>query len=171
MVVHRHPQSQEKTMSRSIIAFVFAVFIGAFVGAIVYVFVIKKNPTVQTAVISVPPTHVKGSNPLHISMGQEVALADYLVTGKTTIVDFYSEFCPPCREIAPSLAKLHTTRDDIAVVKVDINRPDVKGIDWKSPVARQYSLHSIPNFKIFGPDGKLQAEDDAAYELVSKWVQ
>ena len=116
-------------------------------------------------------THVKDPNPAHISMGQEVTIADYLVPGKTIIVDFYSEFCPPCRAIAPRLAKLHTARDDIAVVKVDINRPDVKGIDWKSPVARQYSLHSIPHFKIFGPDGKLQAEGDAAYELVSSWVQ
>lgn len=116
-------------------------------------------------------THVKGPAPAHISMGQEVAVADYLVPGKTTIIDFYSEYCPPCRAIAPRLAKLHTTRDDIAVVKVDINRPGVKGIDWKSPVARQYDLHSIPHFQIYGPDGKLQAEGEAAYELVSKWVE
>jgi thiol-disulfide isomerase/thioredoxin len=108
---------------------------------------------------------------VHISQGQEVNLADYLVPGKTTIVDFYSEFCPPCRAIAPRLEKLHTTRDDIAVVKVDINRPGVKGIDWKSPVARQYALNSIPHFKVFGPDGKLKAEGDAAYELVSGWLQ
>ena len=116
-------------------------------------------------------THVKGPSPAHISMGQEVTLADYLVPGKTTIVDFYSEYCPPCRAIAPKLVKLHETRDDIAVVKVDINRPDTKRIDWQSPVAKQYNLHSIPHFKIFGPDGKLQAEGDAAYELVSKWVE
>jgi thiol-disulfide isomerase/thioredoxin len=116
-----------------------------------------------------PP--VKGPTPVHISQGQEVNLADYLVPGKTTIVDFYSEFCPPCRAIAPRLEKLHTTRDDIAVVKVDINRPGVKGIDWKSPVARQYALNSIPHFKVFGPDGKLKAEGDAAYELVSGWLQ
>jgi thioredoxin 1 len=141
------------------------------VAALVYTFVIQKDRTVETAGITVPPTHVKGSSPLHISMGREFALADYMVTGKTTIVDFYSEYCPPCRAIAPRLVKLHTTRDDIAVVKVDINRPDVKGIDWQSPVARQYALHSIPHFKVFGPDGKLQAEGDAAYELVSKWVE
>jgi thioredoxin 1 len=115
-----------------------------------------------------PP--VKGPNPAHISMGAEVQLADYLVPGKTTIVDFYSEFCLPCRAIALRLEKLHATRDDIAVVKVDINRPGVKGIDWKSPVARQYALNSIPHFKVFGPDGKLKAEGDAAYELISSWL-
>ena len=45
----------------------------------------------------------KGAKPAHISQGKEVTLADYLVPGKTTIFDFYSEYCPPCRAIAPRL--------------------------------------------------------------------
>jgi thiol-disulfide isomerase/thioredoxin len=114
-------------------------------------------------------THVKGPNPVHIAQGQAVNLADYLVPGKTTVFDFYSEYCGPCRAIGPHLEKLHTARADVAVVKVDINRPDVKGIDWKSPVARQYNLNSIPHFKVYGPDGKLKAEGDAAYEMVTSW--
>jgi thiol-disulfide isomerase/thioredoxin len=132
---------------------------------------------VLAAVIAAPlafcadDTHVKGPSPAHISMGQKVDVANYLVPGKTTIVDFYSEYCPPCRAIAPKLVNLHKSRDDIAVVKVDINRPGVKGIDWESPVAQQYQLHSIPHFKIYGPDGKLQAEGDAAYDQVQKWVE
>ena len=93
-------------------------------------------------------------------------LSDYLVPGKTTVFDFYSEYCPPCRAISPRLEKLHATRDDIAVVKVDINRPDIKGIDWQSPVAKEFGLESIPHFKIYGPDGKLKAEGDPAYEMV-----
>jgi len=106
-----------------------------------------------------------------IAFGQEVSLAEHVVAGKTTIFDFTSNYCPPCRQIAPKLDHLDETRDDIVVVAVDINRPDVKGIDWKSPVARQYDLHSIPHFKVFGPDGKLQAEGDAAAELVYGWLE
>jgi thiol-disulfide isomerase/thioredoxin len=113
----------------------------------------------------------KGPKPAHISQGKEVKLADYLVPGKTTVFDFYSEYCPPCRAIAPRLEELHMTRDDIVVVKVDINRPGVKGIDWQSPVARQYKLQSIPHFKVYDPDGKLQAEGDKAYELVTSWLK
>ena len=111
-------------------------------------------------------THSKGLKPLHISEGKEVNLSDYLVPGKTTVFDFYSKYCPPCRAISPKLEKLHETHDDIAVVKVDINRPDIKGIDWESPVARQFDLQSIPQFKVYGPDGKLKAEGDAASKLV-----
>src|SRR5476649_268796 len=96
-------------------------------------------------------THVKGAKPLRIAMGEEVQLSDYLVPGKITIFDFTSQYCPPCRAIAPHVEKLHLTRDDIAVVSVDIDRPDVNVIDWNSPVARQYDMHSIPHFKVFGP--------------------
>jgi len=106
-----------------------------------------------------------------IGHGDKVDLADYIVKGKTTIVDFSSEFCGPCRQIGPKLEALAKGRDDIYVVKVDINRPGVQGIDWQSPVAKQYGLQSIPAFKVYGPDGKLQAEGDQAYGMVMGWVQ
>lgn len=112
----------------------------------------------------------KGAKPAVISQGAKVTLADHLVAGKTTVVDFTSKYCPPCVRISPMLDKLHAQRDDIAVVKVDINRPDTKGIDWKSPVAQQYSLKSIPHFKVYGPDGKLKAEGDKARDMVLKWL-
>lgn len=115
---------------------------------------------------AVPATHTKGSVPLHVSHGGEFKLEDYVVPGKTTVFDFYSEYCPPCRAIAPHLEKLHAGRADVAVVKVDINRPDHHGIDWRSPVAGQYKLQSVPQFKVVGPDGKLKAEGDEAYDLV-----
>ena len=114
-------------------------------------------------------THIKGTKPPRIAMGTKVDLADYLVPGKTTIFDFTSEFCGPCVAISPHLDKLHATRADIAVVKVDINRPGVKGIDWKSPVAVQYEMHSIPHFKVYGPDGKLIAEGQKARPMVESW--
>ena len=104
-------------------------------------------------------THTKGAEPAHIAQGQTVNLADYVVPGKTTIFDFTSKYCPPCQAYNEPLLALHKQRADIAIVKVDINRPDVKGIDWKSPVAQQYGMNSIPHFKIYGPDGKLVAED------------
>jgi len=113
-------------------------------------------------------THVKGPKPLRISQGAEVKLAEFLVPGKTTIFDFTSEYCPPCRAYAEPLLLLHQKRADVAVVKVDINRSEVHRIDWDSPVARQFELRSIPHFKVYGPDGKLIAEDttDARFARV-----
>lgn len=117
-------------------------------------------------VLSAADPRTKPATPERIAHGAEVNLLDYLVPGKTTIFDFTSEYCPPCRAISPHLDKLHAKRSDIVVVKVDINRPGVRGIDWKSPVAQQYAMQSIPHFKIYGPDGKLVAEGRAARPIV-----
>ena len=135
-----------------------------------------------TIVISPPalaaansPAPAKPAKPLHISKGATVKITDYLVPGKTVVFDFYSDFCGPCVQFAPILEQLHEKRADVVVVKVDINRPGVKGIDWKSPVAQQYQLNSIPHLKVYGPDGKLMAEDrypqSQARRLVMSWVQ
>jgi thiol-disulfide isomerase/thioredoxin len=113
----------------------------------------------------------KSAAPARIAHGQKVNLQDYVVQGKTTIFDFTSEFCPPCRAIAPALHKLHAQRADVVVVEVDLNRPNVKGIDWQSPVALQYGMQSIPHFKIYGPNGQLTAEGDAAYGIVRTMLQ
>ena len=129
-------------------------------------------------------THAKGEKPLSIAQGQAIDLADFLVTGKITVFDFTSEYCPPCRGYADPLLQLHRQKAGIAVVKVDINRPEIHKIDWSSPVAKQYDLHSIPHFKVYGPDGRLVAEDkitfgpdgqpvdrnSAARQLVDKWI-
>ena len=101
-----------------------------------------------------------------IGAGERVDISKYIVKGKTTIFDFFSEYCGPCVQVAPRLEALHKQRDDVVVVKVDINRPGHQGIDWKSPVAQQYGMNSIPHFKVFGPDGKLQAEGKAASGIV-----
>jgi thiol-disulfide isomerase/thioredoxin len=127
------------------------------------------------AVVLAADPKTKGPKPLRVAYGQPINLADYLVPGKTTVFDFTSKYCPPCVAIAPDLEKLHAKRDDIVVVFVDINRPETKGIDWKSPVAQQHGMRSIPHFKVFGPDGKLVAEDapkdSKARQMVTKWFK
>lgn len=98
--------------------------------------------------------------------GAEFSVAAHLRRGKTNIVDFYSEYCPPCRRISPLLAELGKKRPDLAVIKVDINRKGVQGIDWSSPVARQFNLSSIPHFKIYDGEGRLLQEGQEAYAQV-----
>ncbi len=137
---------------------------------------------IVSALVIIAPLSVaaatKSAEPLRVSQGETVQLTDYLVPGKTVIFDFTSKYCPPCRFYDEPLHKLHTGRDDIVVVKVDINRPGVTRIDWQSPVAQQFKLQSIPQFKVYGPDGKLLAEDrisqevrnPAARKLVDGWI-
>jgi thiol-disulfide isomerase/thioredoxin len=134
------------------------------------------SPREKTAAAPAPvgPVHTKGAEPIRIAYGEEVKLTDYLVPGKTTVFDFTSPYCPPCRAYEEPLHALHQQRADVAIVKVDINRPGLHQIDWQSPVAQQYGMDSIPHFKIFGPDGKLVAEDTVspgpARQLVNQWL-
>ncbi|NPV48865.1 MAG: thioredoxin family protein [Armatimonadetes bacterium] len=106
-----------------------------------------------------------------IGHGEEVDLEASLVAGKTNIVDFYSVHCGPCMQLAPYLEELVDSRTDLYLVKVDIDRPGAQGIDWQSPTARQFQLESIPHLRIYGPDGKLQAEGDDARERIIQMIQ
>ena len=106
---------------------------------------------------------VEAEKPIRIAQGQPVDLAEWAVEGKITVFDFMSDYCPPCVQIAPWLDRLHAEREDVVVVKIDVNRPDVRGIDWQSPVLRQYGINSIPHFKIYGADG--------ARAKVIEWLQ
>ncbi|MBA7624717.1 hypothetical protein ES703_32129 [subsurface metagenome] len=95
-----------------------------------------------------------------------VNLKKSIVKGKTNIIDFYSEYCPPCKRISPFLKRLDARRADIVVIKIDINRTGIKGIDWDSPVAKQFMLKSIPYFIVISPWGNLMCEGKEAYNYV-----
>lgn len=103
--------------------------------------------------------------------GQEIDIKEFIQTGQTTIFDFYSDYCPPCRRISPLLERLDSKRQDILVHKVDINRPGVRGIDWASPLTRQYNLRSIPHFKIYGSSGELKSEGQEAYSEIIRLLR
>ena len=58
--------------------------------------------------------------------GQALDVKSLLVKGKTTVIDFYSPFCPPCVRLAPIMAQLAAKRPDLAIEKVNINRPEFR---------------------------------------------
>jgi len=106
-----------------------------------------------------------------ISHGEKFDIQDHLVPGKITVFDFYSEYCPPCLAFAPVLEGLAEGRGDLVLVKVDINRPGHRGIDWESPVARQYDLEGIPYMRIYDAEGKMTADGTQARRLLLQWSQ
>lgn len=113
-----------------------------------------------------------GSGETVVSYGERINIEDHIQKGKTVVFDFYSEYCPPCRRIAPLLAKLAAQDKGVSIVKVNINRRGMdKGIDWKSPVARQFGLESIPYFKIYDTQGRLAAEGKDAYDKLMEMLR
>jgi thiol-disulfide isomerase/thioredoxin len=103
--------------------------------------------------------------------GQEIDIQNFVQPNKITIFDFYSEFCGPCKKISPKLKRLDRRREDIIIHQVDINRPGIRGIDWGSPVARQYNLRSIPYFIIYDSSGSLTLRGQEAYEEIMRLIR
>ena len=103
--------------------------------------------------------------------GQTLDVNSLVVQGKTTLIDFHSPFCPPCVQLAPIMAQLAAKRPDLAIKKVNINRPEVQGIDWRSPLAQQYQIRQVPYFMIFNSQGQPEAKGREAAETLERWLK
>ncbi|OAM91668.1 hypothetical protein AW736_01940 [Termitidicoccus mucosus] len=110
----------------------------------------------------------KEAEAAHIAHGEAINIEDYVASGRVTIFDFTSPYCPPCRYIGPHLDSLHRDDDGVVVVKVEINRPGVHGIDFSSPVAQKYKLPHVPYFIVYPPNGGKPLHGDKARKFVEK---
>lgn len=94
-----------------------------------------------------------------ISQGNQVDVTASLVPGKLNLIDFYADWCSPCRALAPQLDRLAAAHSDsLAIRKIDI-------VDWDSNVTAQYRIRSIPHLKLFDEDGRLLAEGNPAHVM------
>jgi len=57
-----------------------------------------------------------------------------------TLIDFYADWCGPCKMIAPILEQLGEERQDFKIVKVDV--------DANQQSAMQYGVRNIPTLLI-----------------------
>lgn len=83
-----------------------------------------------------------------ITHGALVDLASHLASGQVTIVDFYADWCGPCRRVSPRLEEMVNADGEIALRKIDI-------VNWNTPVARQYHIRSIPQVNVYNRHGML----------------
>ena len=124
------------------------------------------NPTATNTTGAPVPMATNGPMPpIKVNQaGAAINLQSSLVAGRINIVDFYADWCGPCRQMAPVLEGFVAKNPRYCLLKVDIK-------DWKSPVALQYGLRSIPHIKIFDERGRLMSEGDAARTYLGKIIK
>ncbi len=66
---------------------------------------------------------------------------EVLRSDKPVLVDFWASWCGPCRLVMPIIEEIAQEREDIKVVKVNV--------DEEPNLAEQYRIMSIPTLMVF----------------------
>ncbi len=74
-----------------------------------------------------------------------MTMADYekiLATDKTVVIDFYAEWCGPCKKMAPYLDKMTTElKDKVTIVRIDVDKNEA--------LATQMKVDALPTIMVY----------------------
>jgi thioredoxin 1 len=96
--------------------------------------------------------------------GANVDLPSLLAEGKVTIVDFYADWCGPCRAVAPHLEKLAKDDPNVSLLKIDI-------VNWETPVVKQFGIKSVPSIRVYGRNKQQVGAPTSDFDTVAKLVK
>ncbi len=81
-----------------------------------------------------------------IKISNENFESEVLRTEKTVLLDFYADWCGPCRMIGPIVHEIAEERGDVKVGKINV--------DEEPALAEKFGVFSIPTLVVI-KDGKI----------------
>ena len=74
--------------------------------------------------------------------------SDIIRSGKKVLVDFYADWCGPCKMMQPILQELKDlVDDDVRIIKIDVDR--------KPMVSSSFQVRGVPTLMVF-KDGEVK---------------
>ena len=74
---------------------------------------------------------------LNLNVNAENFKQEVLESKKPVLLDFFASWCGPCKMLSPIIDEIAAERDDINVVKIDI--------DQQPELAAEYGVMSVPS--------------------------
>ncbi len=96
--------------------------------------------------------------------GAQITVDQVLVPGKITVVDFYADWCKPCRELSPFLEKMAKVDPDVYLRKVNI-------VKWGTPITKQFAINSVPDVRVFDRYGRIVGRPSYNLNEIASFVK
>ncbi len=75
-----------------------------------------------------------------ISVTKDTFHEEVILSDKPVLLDFWAPWCGPCRMVVPIVEEIAKERDDIKVVKINV--------DEEPELASEYQIMSIPTLMV-----------------------
>lgn len=82
-----------------------------------------------------------------IKINKENFASEVLNSNKTVLLDFYADWCGPCRMVGPIVSEIANERSDVKVGKINV--------DEQPELAAQFQVMSIPMLAVI-KNGRLE---------------
>lgn len=100
------------------------------------------------------PEILKTLDIIEYNDGKRADIAKLMAPGKITIVDFYGEWCGPCRVLETRLQHLMRGQGNLALRRVDIGKWDNEAA---KQATREFHAEALPYIRVYDAKGKFVA--------------
>ena len=85
----------------------------------------------------------------------EDSLSEFVKNNRIIVLDFFAEWCGPCKELSPKLVKINEKFPDVKILKIDIEQ--------NNDMADKYDIQSLPTL-LFLYDGSIVHKETGVRE-------
>jgi len=96
---------------------------------------------------------LKGENNMSVIKVNQDNFESIKNSGKPVLLDFYADWCGPCRMVSPIIDEIAEERDDVVVGKINV--------DEERELASEFGVFSIPTLVVL-KDGKVASQSTGA---------